>query len=221
VQPVLGALLTILKDVVTWVVDNWPQIKATAEPILRGIADFIKDPVLPTIGKIVEAGKAVVQWFGDPEGFPKFKTSVENTVNSVLEFFTTLPQKFVSFGKSMIDGLVSGIEANLQNFKNVLFGWLPQWAKDQLGIRSPSRLFAYFGEMSALGYMQGFAGAFGTPQLTTPVMGFAFGQNGRGGAFGQGGSPTTVNFHGDIHVRSQRDIDAIADAIFERARYRS
>lgn len=76
-------------------------------------------------------------------------------------------------------------------------------------------MFMYYGRMSAMGYMLGFAEAFRAPMLTPPIFNYAL------GVLGAGAQPITININGNVQLRNQTDLDELADAITERLRYRS
>lgn len=62
-------------------------------------------------------------------------------------------------GGAVVDGTTTGIngrEWKLQDTIDSLFDLVPQWAKDVLGIKSPSRVFREIGEYSGEGYELGF-----------------------------------------------------------------
>ena len=62
-------------------------------------------------------------------------------------------------GGNIVDGTATGIngrEWKLQDTIDSLFDLVPQWAKDVLGIKSPSRVFREIGEYSGEGYELGF-----------------------------------------------------------------
>jgi uncharacterized membrane protein YphA (DoxX/SURF4 family) len=84
--------------------------------------------------------------------------------NSFIEFFTGLPERFMEFGRSIIDGLRAGIDEAWESVKESIaekIDWLPQWVKDRLGIASPSRVFMEIGENIGQGMAAGIQNTFG------------------------------------------------------------
>jgi hypothetical protein len=84
--------------------------------------------------------------------------------NNFIEFFTGLPERFMEFGRNIIDGLRAGIDEAWEAVKESIaekIDWLPQWVKDRLGIASPSRVFMEIGENIGQGMAAGIQNTFG------------------------------------------------------------
>ncbi len=95
-------------------------------------------PVLKTVWSALKTGYA---W------------AVKQT-SSLIEWFAKLPQRFVDFGRNVVDGLINGIKQRWQALKDTVSGMGESIAisfKSTLGIHSPSRVFMGFGHNIAQG----------------------------------------------------------------------
>lgn len=69
-----------------------------------------------------------------------------------------MPNKFVEMGKNVVDGFVNGIKNMISGAKQKVvdfFSGIVNGVKDSLKIESPSKVFAYLGQMTGEGYVQG------------------------------------------------------------------
>lgn len=97
-------------------------------------------------------------------------TGATTMLTSLIQFFTDLPanilatlsgagQWLVGVGKNMIDGLLNGISSMAGNIGGFFLNLLPDWIvgpfKAALGIHSPSKVFAGFGENIGEGVLVG------------------------------------------------------------------
>jgi phage-related tail protein len=91
-------------------------------------------------------------------------------------WFKALPGKMLEMGREIVSGLIDGIKARIgalgdavkgmgESVKNTFKGWL--------GIKSPSRVFAGFGEMIGEGAAQGIAGMAGAVGRATAGLALA------------------------------------------------
>jgi uncharacterized membrane protein YphA (DoxX/SURF4 family) len=93
--------------------------------------------------------------------------------NGFVEFFTGLPERFMEFGRSIIDGLRMGIDEAWEAVKASItekIDWLPAWVKERLGIASPSRVFAEIGQNIGQGMAAGINSSFGLVRAATADM---------------------------------------------------
>lgn len=77
-----------------------------------------------------------------------------NLVNGLL----SIPDKVVEIGGQIINGLVNGIKNGAQNVVNAIgdvIGGAVDFAKNILGIASPSKVFASFGDYTMIGFAKG------------------------------------------------------------------
>jgi hypothetical protein len=134
-----GKLWDKIKDVFGWVKENWPLLLA----ILTG-------PI----------GLAVL---AITKNFDKIKEKASDIVDFVKNIFDDLPEKMIQIGKNLATGLWNGLQSMASWLKNKIFDFfgnlIPGWAKKMLGISSPSKVFAKFGEQIVQGLAQGIGAA--------------------------------------------------------------
>ena len=134
-----GKLWDKIKEVFGWVKENWPLLLA----ILTG-------PI----------GLAIL---AITKNFDKIKEKASDIVNAIKDIFDDLPAKMLGIGKSIAMGLWNGLSSMASWLKNKIFDFfgnlIPGWAKKMLGINSPSKVFAKFGENIVQGLAQGIGAA--------------------------------------------------------------
>jgi hypothetical protein len=134
-----GKLWDKIKLVFSWVKDNWPLLLA----ILTG-------PI----------GLAIL---AITKNFDKIKDKASDIVDAIKGFFDDLPEKMIQIGKNLATGLWTGLQSMASWLKNKIFDFfgnlIPGWAKKMLGISSPSKVFAKFGEQIVQGLAQGIGAA--------------------------------------------------------------
>lgn len=93
----------------------------------------------------------------------EYKKGTEGYTKETLELYQKhaedAKKEMEKVGGNIVDGTTTGIngrEWKLQDTIDSLFDLVPQWAKDVLGIKSPSRVFREIGEYSGEGYELGF-----------------------------------------------------------------
>lgn len=93
----------------------------------------------------------------------EYKKGTEGYTEETLELYKKhaedAKKEMEKVGGNIVDGTTTGIngrEWKLQDTIDSLFDLVPQWAKDVLGIKSPSRVFREIGEYSGEGYELGF-----------------------------------------------------------------
>lgn len=93
----------------------------------------------------------------------EYKKGTEGYTEETLELYKKhaedAKKEMEKVGGNIVDGTTTGIngqEWKLQDAIDSLFDLVPQWAKDVLGIKSPSRVFREIGEYSGEGYELGF-----------------------------------------------------------------
>ena len=77
-----------------------------------------------------------------------FKTNWDNAWNSLVDTLKELPQKFLNYGKDIVDGLIKGINNGIESAKKTVGGLakaiLDKFTTDT-GIHSPSKVFKGYG----------------------------------------------------------------------------
>ncbi|CAB4149401.1 hypothetical protein UFOVP542_2 [uncultured Caudovirales phage] len=134
-----GKLWDAIKIAFNWIKENWPLLLA----ILTG-------PI----------GLAIL---AITKNFDKIKEKASDIINAIKNIFDDLPDKMIQIGKNLATGLWSGLSSMASWLKNKIFDFfgnlIPGWAKKMLGISSPSKVFAKFGEQIVQGLAQGIGAA--------------------------------------------------------------
>lgn len=135
---------------------------------IQGLWNGITERVTGVATWFTELGGKIVEWIGDAIGKLKrigadFITGIWNgiieRINSVQTWFENLGSKIIGWvgdgydflkniGKNIVTGLWNGIKSMIDWVKGKvaeMLNWLPGWAKDLLGIESPSKVFYAIG----------------------------------------------------------------------------
>ena len=130
-------------------------------------------------------------------------SKISGLANQLVSAVSSLPSKFTSIGKNIVDGLWNGIKGGWDWLKDKVAGLadsLFQGAKDALGIHSPSKKFAWIGQMIDEGLAGGIDkfsylvdGSLGNLGVldsvnTTPQLAMA-------GGYGSGDYNQTINIY--------------------------
>jgi hypothetical protein len=142
---------------------------------------------------------------------------------AIVDWFSGLGAKFMSFGHAIIDGLWGGIKsawgAFLAGFHS-LIELLPVSVQKILGVASPSRVFMRIGAFTAQGFAEGIQSGMGAANdainglasipVGVQVRGAAAGQAAAGGAGGRSivFSPTV-----NVDARGATDPGAVEEAV--------
>lgn len=216
-------------------------LQTVVVPALQGIAKFISDhgseiqAIFSTVWGVVKTvvggavdlikgllASAMQLMQGDVKGaLNTIKATFETVFGEVIEFVKGLPAKFVEFGRQMIQGMIDGLgqmkDALLKKLKEII----PEPIRKFLGIESPSKLFMYYGRMSAAGYIKGFERMMGSAELGTGALQYAgIPTTGQGMSAGStvGAVNVTINmsggeFNGDINYLARQVARKIREAI--------
>lgn len=190
-NPIILAI-TLLATAAYLIYQNWEPIKTFFIDLWAGISDGASQAWAWVSTKASEAWVAlqnifapVGQWFSSK--WDDIKTAFNGGITSVsalilnwsplglfysvfasvLSWFgIELPAKFTGFGGMIIDGLIKGIQAKFPRLKetwNEVANYMPDWLKQRMIIRSPSRVMAGLGGHIVGGIGMGLTQAF--PEL--------------------------------------------------------
>lgn len=169
----------------------WEALKGGFQRLVDGIATFfttMKD-------KVVSVVTAVGTWLWDHSPLVMLYRAIRDYLPTVIAWLKELPGKliaalgnikdrFLQIGSDLVAGIKQGILNGWSAFKSWfmnLIGSPIQWAKDKLGISSPSKQFAYLGQMITAGLTQGMDPrlvAARTDEMMSAVLGNAQGSVG-------------------------------------------
>lgn len=133
VSQIIAAALTIIRSLLNAIVDHLPEILAAGVTIIMQLLQGLYMSAGTLVGYVVEL---IVRLFN------AFLTADWKSIG----------QNIVKGIGNGIAGLWDGLVSDVQNAVNNLW----ESAKRALGIASPSKKFAYIGEMSVEGTMEGF-----------------------------------------------------------------
>ena len=126
----------LIKQIGTELINNFPQIVENGKQLLKSLIDGAKS-IFSSLGQMA-------------------KEIISNITNGLKE----LPNKMLDIGKNIVQGMINGVKNMASKAVNAvkdLGSSLVSGVKNALGIHSPSTVFAGLGEMSALGYVEGFS----------------------------------------------------------------
>ena len=143
-NPIALVVLAIvaLIAIIVLLVKNWDTVTAVVGKVWNAIKNFAKDA-----------------W----DALKQFGSRVSGFVSGIVDRFQELPGQMLSVGKNIATGLWNGLSSMASWLKNKIFDFfgnlIPGWAKKMLGINSPSKVFAKFGENIVQGLAQGIGAA--------------------------------------------------------------
>lgn len=133
----LGTLIKWGVNLISWARTNIPKFISNVITYFSQLPGKIWTWLKNTISKLN-------QWKSDMG--VKGKEAIKNLIDNVISGAKDIPSKMLSIGKNIVDGVWSGIKnAKDTFFKESVkgfFGGLVDGAKDSLGIKSPSKVFA-------------------------------------------------------------------------------
>ena len=143
----IGIVITAVAALVTAIVALWNTNEDFRNAIISAWGK-IKD----TISSAVKAISAF------------FTEKIPNAIQSVISWFTSIPNKFKDIGSNIVRGLWDGIKSMITWIKDKISGFvggIVSSVKGLLGIHSPSKVFAGIGGFMAKGLGEGFDDEFG------------------------------------------------------------
>ena len=142
----IGIVITAVAALVTAIVALWNTNEDFRNAIISAWGK-IKD----TISSAVNAISAF------------FTEKIPNAIQSVISWFTSIPNKFKDIGSNIVRGLWDGIKSMITWIKDKISGFvggIVSNVKGLLGIHSPSKVFAGIGGFMAKGLGEGFSDEF-------------------------------------------------------------
>ena len=148
---------TVILPVITWIVDkfNWLRDMINYALIkVRGYIDLVSykvrlfwhEYVQPMIDNVVD-------------GFNRMLDKIKGWKDNVIGWFSDAGSWLVDAGKNIVQGLIDGATSLLSRMGDFFLDALPGWVKDPfkkaLGIHSPSRVFAEYGQNIGQGLVDG------------------------------------------------------------------
>jgi len=132
---------------IKYVIDHWDLLKESASNAMSNIKDIV-----------VKAKDFIVDVFNTVGAFIAEHHPLAKLYRAIRDYAPTLIEKFKTIGSDLVAGIQQGMNDSWSSFKSWLTGKLGdpiKWAKQALGIASPSKAFAEIGENVVAGYIQG------------------------------------------------------------------
>jgi TP901 family phage tail tape measure protein len=136
---------------------------------------LLMNPIGLAISAIALAAFLIYQYWGPITGFfGNLWNQVRAIFASSMTWFASLPSQFLAFGTNIVTGLINGITGGLGAVRDAITNVASStvgWFKEQLGIKSPSRVFADLGGFISQGAALGMEGEQG--KVTKAAIGLA------------------------------------------------
>ena len=153
--------------------------------------------------------------------------SIGGLVSGAINTLASLPGKIWDIGSDMAEGLINGLDVDWVIDQVKKLGKKAIKAlKEELGIASPSKVFAEIGEFSAMGFGVGFADEMGNVEddMAATMSGLTSSMTAEVNAYGTGGAASigdTNNYNGgnvtmNIYGAEGQDVGELADVIAEK-----
>ena len=146
-----------------WWNEKWEGFKTNFQTAWESLPGFVQHP----IQALDQASAGLKQWFvGVGEWWNQkwagFKENWDKSWNSLVDTIKNLPQKFLDYGKNIVEGLIKGINNGIETAKKTV-GGLAKAIIDKFttetDIHSPSKLFEQFGVYIDQGLANGITAA--------------------------------------------------------------
>jgi hypothetical protein len=85
---------------------------------------------------------------------------LEDAFTNMFIYFDNLPTRFMGYGQNLILGFQQGFTSKIQEVQDAVTGFasgISDSVKNFFGIQSPSKLFAYYGQMLPAGFEKGYS----------------------------------------------------------------
>lgn len=179
-----------------WWNEKWQGFSANFQTAWDSLPGFVQHP----IQALNQASAGLKQWFvGVGEWWNQkwsgFKTNWDKSWNSLVDTIKNLPQKFLDYGKNIVEGLIKGINNGIETAKKTA-GGLAKAIIDKFTtdteIHSPSALFERFGEFIDQGLANGITAAL--PYVEQAMTNLANVVQQKGNEMIDYGTTTATNF---------------------------
>lgn len=147
----------------------WPIITTVIKVAWESIKLIVSTAINLVLGVIQTVLKLMKgDWSG---AWDTIKETTSKVMGDVLKFLKNID--LLQIGKDLIAGLVKGISNKFEDVKKKvadLANLIPKWAKDFLGIHSPSRVMAEIGKFTGEGLAEGIASQVRNVKSATSLL---------------------------------------------------
>ena len=150
----------VIAPVVQWVQDRFNDLQSGVSMAL----DFVKSAIQSAADRVAEFYNTYVQPMVDSviNGFNRVVDTVTGWKDTILGALGDAGRWLWDTGRNIVEGLIEGIKSLAgtigEAFLNMIPGWIKEPFKVALGIESPSKVFAGFGENIGEGLIEGLRG---------------------------------------------------------------
>lgn len=146
-----------------WWNKKWQGFSTNFQKSWDSLPGFVQHP----IQALDQASAGLKQWFVGvgvwwDEKWKGFKANWDKAWNSLVDTLKELPQKFLNYGKNIVQGLIDGINNGIETAKKTVGGLakaiLDKFTTDT-GINSPSKVFKGYGGYIVEGLANGVSAA--------------------------------------------------------------
>ena len=146
-----------------WWDEKWAGFSTNFQKSWDSLPDYVRHP----IKSLNEASDDLNDWFVGvgvwwDEKWKSFKKNWDDAWNSLVDTLKELPQKFLNYGKNIVQGLIDGINKGIESAKKSVSGLakaiLDKFTTDT-GIHSPSKVFKGYGGYLIEGLVNGISAA--------------------------------------------------------------
>lgn len=138
-----NAIIGAVSKVAAWGSNLLVTARSAASRMVSTVVSFVAQLPGRIYSAIQGAISRVVSWGSGLASAGR--SAIQNMINNVVSIAKSIPSKFISIGRSVIEGIKSGISSAIgglySSIKSALSG-LVNKAKEALGINSPSKVFA-------------------------------------------------------------------------------
>lgn len=170
----ISVVLDIIRGIVNAVLSLMKGDVQGALNAILGIFRSIWDDIGTTVQQAVHTMRMLLEiaWLaiktGVEQAWNGIRTTIENLWNGIMDFFRSLPDRLVQIGKDIIGGIVQGIRSAGDSIGNAIQSLINDAIsniKHNLGIESPSTVFAGIGQQMMAGLAAGIGQGADLPQL--------------------------------------------------------
>ena len=167
-----------------WLPKAWEEVKKFANKVIGFVGDIV-EAYLSLPRKMFDIGKNILEglWNGMRNMIGWLKNKVLDLFEDILPSWArkalgikSPSRVFAGIGKNVADGLWKGLNEKQSFLKNNIYDYfgdlVPDWAKEALQIKSPSRVFAGIGSNVVDGFAAGLSRGIPTLAMaaTTPIQ---------------------------------------------------
>ncbi|WP_197140078.1 hypothetical protein [Lysinibacillus sphaericus] len=156
----VSSVVNFFKNLATNAVNSVKSLWTNSVSFFTNLANSAKSIISSMVTTVLNFVKNLATNFVN--SISTMKTNVINKMTEIkdgmIEKIKSLPSQFLQIGKDIINGLIKGIGdmfGGVQKKIEALAGLIPEWAKDILGIHSPSRVMREIGLWTGEGLVIG------------------------------------------------------------------